>query len=107
MLSNARAGEVEEKAFHYAIASYLQTHPLRYPADLLDLQTEGHVKVAFAVDRDGKLVDARITAGSGSTKADQDILDWLTHLQPFPKAPAEVSAPANFPRKSSSFPRSS
>lgn len=96
LLSSARADEADERAFRYVIASYLQTHPLQFPADLLNLPTEGYAKVTFSIDRDGKLVDAKISSGSGSSKADQDILDWLTGLQPFPRIPAEVSAPAKF-----------
>lgn len=94
--SDALASEVDEGAFRYELGSYLHNHPLRFPADLMDRHTEGHATVTFSIDRDGKLLDAKMASGSGSTKADQDILDWITHLQPFPKVPADLSAPVKY-----------
>jgi TonB family protein len=94
--TNAFAGEAEEAAFRFKIISYIETHPPLYPADLKDIRTEGRVTVAFAIDRDGKLVDASMPVGSGSAKADQNFLDWLTRLQPFPHVPLDLSAPAKF-----------
>ena len=34
-----------------------------------------------------------MAVGSGSTKVDQEMLGWLTHLQPFPQVPANLTSP--------------
>ena len=52
--------------------------------------------IAFTIDRDGKLLDERVTKGSGRKIADQKALEWLKSLQPYPQIPAEVPAPLHF-----------
>jgi TonB family protein len=94
--SDALATEASETAFRYAIMSHIHDHPPPYPADLKDRNARGRATVTFAIDRHGGLADAKVTIGSGSTKADQEILDWLKRLQPFPGIPDDLSEPEKF-----------
>jgi TonB family protein len=106
MSSNAHAGEADEAAFRYAIATHLRVHPMPYPADLKERPAEGRATVTFSIDREGKLLDAQVASGTGSAKADQDILDWLSRLQPFPRVPVDFSTPVKFSEEIVFVPRS-
>ena len=94
--NNAFGGEAQEAAFRFKVMSYIRSHPPLYSADLNDIRIDGRATVAFAIDQDGKLVDASMAVGSGSAKADQSFLDWLAHLQPFPHVPADLPVPVKF-----------
>ena len=48
----------------------------------------GVVKVAFGIDREGRLTEARVIASSGSPALDEAALDLIRHAQPFPAPPA-------------------
>lgn len=52
--------------------------------------------MTLSLDGDGKLADAKAASGSSSTKTDQEILDWLKRLQPFPRVPANLTSPFKF-----------
>jgi TonB family protein len=86
----------DEAAFRHAIGSYILAHPPVFIEDLTDRRTEVRPIVTFSIDRDGKLLDEKISSGSGSAKADQEILDWLRRLQPFPHPPADLADPLKF-----------
>jgi TonB family protein len=94
--TDARAQEADEAAFRYAIFSHMREHPMTFPADLMDRRAEIDPIIGFSIDHDGKLLDAQMVRGSGSTQADQDILDWLRRLQPFPRVPTTLLAPVKF-----------
>ncbi len=81
-----------EIAFRGDILHYLQAHPLKLPDDTQKLN-DAHSIVEFSIDRDGTLLDARITKSSGPKAMNDDTLAWLRKLQPFPKPPSEVKVP--------------
>lgn len=80
------------EAFRHTIWSHIHDH-LVFPAALTERSAKVLTTVTVSIDRDGKLVDAKMVIGSGSTKADREILDLLTHLQPFPHVPINLTSP--------------
>lgn len=63
----------------------------RYPATARARREEGTTRVAFVLDRQGRLVSSRIEQSSGIAALDQEALDLLRRAQPFPALPAEVT----------------
>lgn len=51
---------------------------------------EGHVGVAFEIDRTGALVDCRVMTPSGSRRLDKAALEQIRAAVPFPAAPHEA-----------------
>lgn len=62
-----------------------------YPKQAKRRRMEGTVSLSFTIDRQGRLLSARITKGSGAPELDQAALDMLTAAQPMPKPPADVT----------------
>jgi TonB family protein len=91
--TNAFADEV---AFRKQVFSHLIAHHPDYPEGLKAQLGDAHSTIAFTIDRDGKLLDERVTKRSGKKIADQQALEWLKSLQPYPQIPAEVPAPLRF-----------
>ncbi|ODM75295.1 hypothetical protein A6452_37375 [Bradyrhizobium elkanii] len=91
---DAAAAEANEAALH-AVWSYVRAHPF-YPAELTERSAEVRATVTLSLDGDGKLADAKAASGSSWTKTDQEILDWLKRLQPFPRVPANLTSPFKF-----------
>jgi protein TonB len=70
----------------------LATHVVRfkrYPADVR-VRGERHAKVAFTIDRNGRVLESRVVESSGSPEFDQESLAALSRAQPMPKPPGEV-----------------
>ena len=86
----------DEAAFRQQVFSHLGAHHPDYSEELNAQLGDAHSEVAFTIDRDGKLLDERVTKGSGRKAVDQKALEWLKSLQPYPKIPAELSAPVHF-----------
>jgi protein TonB len=63
----------------------------RYPAEARAHGTQGRVRVAFTVDRDGWVQSSRIVQSSGSPELDQESLAMLTRAQPMPHPPARIA----------------
>ncbi len=59
----------------------------RYPAQARLRHQEGRVIVAFLLDSDGHVVNAKIVKSSGSPILDQETLDLITRAQPYPVPP--------------------
>jgi len=70
----------QEDRYAAAVIAWIESHK-RHPGGPLT----GVVGVAFALDRSGRLRDARVTSGSGSAPLDQTALMQLAAMQPFPK----------------------
>jgi protein TonB len=51
----------------------------------------GEAKVAFTLDRTGKLVSTNIVSGTGVPALDDAALEMVRSAQPFPLAPPEVA----------------
>ena len=50
----------------------------------------GVARVAFSIDRSGRVTDVRIAASSGSATLDEAALDLIRRSQPFPEPPAAL-----------------
>src|SRR5882757_9512066 len=55
------------------------------------LRQGGQAKVAFRIDRAGKLMSSNIVSGAGFPALDKAALEIVRSAQPFPPAPPEVS----------------
>ena len=58
------------------------------------------VTVKLKIDREGKLTEAAIVKNAAHKSLDDEVLEQLTNMQPFPKMPVEISeeiAFAQFP----------
>jgi periplasmic protein TonB len=62
----------------------------RYPAEARARGARGYAKVAFTIDRDGRVLDSRIVQSTGSPDLDRESLAMLTRAQPMPKPPGQV-----------------
>jgi TonB family protein len=83
----------DEATFKHTIFAHIHGHPPPYPVELANATDEVSLTLTCSIDRDGKVVQAEVTKGSGSAKADQDILAWFRNLEPFPAIPADLPAP--------------
>jgi periplasmic protein TonB len=62
----------------------------RYPGAARREQLEGTVKVAFVIDRDGKIVDAWVRSSSGQSVLDKEAVEALRRAEPLPSIPGEL-----------------
>lgn len=62
----------------------------RYPAKARARGEQGTVRVAFTIDRAGRVVESHIVGSSGSPELDQEFLSMLARAQPLPKPPADA-----------------
>jgi protein TonB len=70
-----------------ALAAHLERHK---PSSARARGEQGTVRIAFTIDRDGRLVTSQIVQSSGSAMLDRETLDMLARAQPMPKPPGEV-----------------
>lgn len=61
----------------------------RYPAGARARQQRGEVKVAFVLDRQGRLLHSHLVRSSGHSPLDAEALELLARAQPFPPVPGE------------------
>ena len=64
--------------------------PKRYPSEARAQGEHGIARVAFTIDREGRLLTSRILQSSGSAALDQETLEVLLRAQPLPKPPGET-----------------
>ena len=79
-----------EITWQKALLFHLNRHK-RYPASARNRRVQGVAKVEFKIDGSGKLIEARITKGSGSKLLDQEALAVLERASPFPAPPGRRS----------------
>lgn len=48
--------------------------------------------IAFAIDREGRLLSPRLLQSSGRDEIDEEALAWIRRADPLPKPPADLSA---------------
>jgi protein TonB len=60
----------------------------RYPAHARAQRKRMVTRVAFNMDREGKVMSARIAASSGSSAFDEEALELVKRAQPYPPPPA-------------------
>lgn len=63
----------------------------RYPAEARSRREQGVARVAFTIDRQGRLLRSRIAQSSGSPALDQETLAMVSRAQPLPRPPDELS----------------
>ncbi|MEP9360967.1 TonB family protein [Sphingomonas sp. KR3-1] len=68
----------------------------RYPAEARRLNLSGVTRLAFKVDRDGKVLDSWIQESSGSELLDDAALAALDRAQPLPPLPAGLPSQQGF-----------
>jgi protein TonB len=64
----------------------------RYPTEARARGQQGLARVAFTIDRDGRVRASHILQTSGSPELDQESLAMLTRAQPMPKPPSQVQS---------------
>jgi TonB family protein len=89
-------GWTETSSIRNQIVDHLRAHPMQFPAGQVHQAPSPELILKFSVDHDGKLVDPRVDKGSGSAAADQQALEWLMSLQPFPTRPRDDTTAADF-----------
>jgi TonB family protein len=89
-MSTATSGQ--EIAFQSDLLHHLRAFP-RVLSEGTKKLNDIHSKVEFSIDRDGKLIDVKITRSSAPKAVDDGTLAWLKSIPPFPKIPSEVKAP--------------
>jgi protein TonB len=62
----------------------------RYPRDAHFARQQGVPSIRFVMDRDGKVISARLERSSGHRSLDQEALSLPKRAQPLPKPPADV-----------------
>jgi protein TonB len=72
------------------LALHLQKNK-RYPQDAQAKREQGTTRIAFVVDRAGRVVSSSIVQGSGSAALDRETLELLQRAQPLPTPPTEVA----------------
>jgi len=71
-----------------ALLFHLNRHK-RYPSAARSRRLQGVAKVEFKIDGAGKLIEARLVDGSGSTLLDKEALAVLDRASPFPAPPGQ------------------
>ena len=61
-----------------------------YPAAARFQHQQGVVLLRFSMDREGRVLSARIEKSSGVASLDQETLALIQRAQPLPKPPTEV-----------------
>jgi periplasmic protein TonB len=64
----------------------------RYPTEARARGQQGLARVAFTIDRDGRVRASHILQTSGSPELDQESLAMLNRAQPMPKPPSQVQS---------------
>jgi protein TonB len=63
----------------------------RYPPEAEARQEHGVSSLAFSLNRQGRVISARIAGSSGSSALDTETLSLVRRVQPFPPPPPEVA----------------
>lgn len=77
----------------------------RYPASALSRRQQGVVQLLFRMNREGEVLSARVTGGSGFAVLDSAALQMLRRAEPLPRIPPErpdeieVAVPIEFSLK--------
>lgn len=83
--STDKASRVVE-SWQRSVLAHLGRHK-RYPAEARSRGIEGEVRLAFTVDRAGRIVTAMLMRPSGVPALDREALDMLARAQPLPPLP--------------------
>lgn len=78
------------QSYFSLLAASLAKHK-RYPTASRRRGEEGIVKLFFIVDRDGSVLEYRISESSGSKRLDEAVIKMLDKASPLPAFPAEMT----------------
>lgn len=80
---------VEMALFQTTLLDHIEKYK-GYPEQARRAHTEGMVLLRFIMDRQGRVTDAWIESGSGSTALDAEALVTIQRAQPLPPIPAQL-----------------
>ena len=80
--------EQVREAYLDTVAQWLRSRPPWYAPGSPEAQLRGHALVSFALDREGRVLSARISRSSGDPLLDAAALETVRRAAPFPPAPA-------------------
>jgi periplasmic protein TonB len=83
------ATAAETNAWHKGIFAQIQRHKA-YPAAARARREKGVVQVAFSINRQGRIVESRVSHASGHGALDDAAIATLQKAQPFPPPPANL-----------------
>ena len=83
----AHVSQAQINAWYGDIATRLERHK-SYPAAARDRGEQGVVRLAFSIDRQGRVLSSAIVAGSGYPALDEETMATLRRAQPFSAPPA-------------------
>ena len=81
-----------KQSYFSMLAATLAKHK-QYPVASRRRGEEGIVKLFFVVDRNGKVLDYRISESSGSKRLDEAVIKMLKKAEPLPAFPADMLQP--------------
>jgi protein TonB len=81
-----------KQSYFSMLAATLAKHK-QYPVASRRRGEEGIVKLFFIVDRNGKVLDFRISESSGSRRLDEAVIKMLQKAQPLPPFPTDMVQP--------------
>ena len=76
-------------SWYRKIAQQVERHK-GYPPSARERHETGVAKLAFTLDRSGKVVTSRVVRTSGSAALDQETMDTVRRAQPFPSPPQNM-----------------
>jgi periplasmic protein TonB len=89
----ARASQAEMKTWANSIVAHIDRTKQAYPRSAQARDEKGVVRLAFSIDRAGRVVSSRVERSSGYPALDEEALDALRRAQPFPVPPADLDGP--------------
>jgi len=84
-----RPSAAQVATWHRTILLQLERHK-GYPAAARERHETGVARLAFSIDRSGRVVTSRIVQSSGSSALDQETLATVRRAQPFPNPPLDM-----------------
>lgn len=81
-----------KQSYFSMLAATLARHK-QYPISSRRRGEEGIAKLFFIVDRNGKVLDYRISESSGSKRLDEAVIKMLKKAEPLPAFPADMLQP--------------
>lgn len=86
------AQQAAKQSYFSMLAATLAKHK-QYPVASRRRGEEGVVKLFFIVDRNGKVLEYRISESSGSRRLDEAVIKMLNKAEPLPAFPADMLQP--------------
>jgi protein TonB len=84
-----QATAAETNAWHKGIFAQIQRYK-DYPASARARGEKGVVQVAFAIDRQGRVIASSVAQASGFASLDRAAMDTIQKAQPFPPPPVDL-----------------